>query len=374
MKGLRGNGPQRFAAWLKGAKARISCFMPLRRFFSLTFIGVALTLFWVLKTPTTKTSAIPTKKQPADFKQIILGSRQGVEVSVPRATASQSCQDLWADLRNLDLRRLNEDVFRGCLLLPEAAACSARPEALDLAHKAYAKACALFTDAAIDKKGVSDLDDQAQACFLTLVAYRAAVGDWLTQGVALEAIDDAQILGDKLMNELFSSQRGEATAIPRLREVAARLNQINPGIYATTKIVAIGQLTEALAVGTSEAWETARKATEKLESFSTNDPELKTLGLWVRTEGLNPAKLYDEAQAMVKANPQSGLGYFYMAFAEAGLGNRHQVEALFLSAVEAEPNNPTFARALENFRARRPIPPPFSFDFNLKVTELMERP
>lgn len=311
------------------------------------------------------------KAQPSNFRQILLGSRTPVSFSQERI--APECQDLWTRVRSIDLERINEDIFRGCILLPESSGCEAPPPGLLSSHRGYQEACAPFVDSNFDKKSLPNVDEKAQECFLALVAYRAAVGSFLTKDQPLSKIEDVQVLGDKLLNEMFSSMRGENASVENVRAIANRVNELNPNIYSTSKIAAVGDLMDALSASSDESWSKAKAALEKLETFHSDDPEQSALRLWVRTEGMKPEKLHEEASQLVKDNPNSGLGYFYLAFAEAGMGNRSKVDALFMSAVQAEPTNPTFVRALESFRANRPVPSPFSFDFNFRVAELMER-
>jgi len=312
------------------------------------------------------------KLEDSSFRRILLGSR--TPVSFSQEQIEPECQDLWVRIRSIDLERINEDIFRGCILLPRSSGCEKLPSSgLHYSHSVYQKACSPFVDANFDKKSLADIDEKAQECFLSLVAYRAAIGSFLTQDQPLSKIEDVQLLGDRLLNEMFSSMRGEDASVDNIRAIAKRVNELNPNIYSTSKIAAVGDLMDALSASSEESWDKARAALERLETFHSDDPEQSALRLWVRTEGMKPEKLREEASQLVKDNPNSGLGYFYLAFAEAGMGNRNKVDALFMSAVQAEPNNPTFVRALENYRANRPVPPPFNFDFNFKVAELMER-
>jgi len=337
-------------------------------------VGAALSVIYGMRSPAAtrpRGSISSGKAAEPNFRKILLGSR-----ATPPATASSSdpaCHGLWEGIRSVDLQRLNEEVFRGCILLPKTEVCAHPPAQLVSAQSAYAKACSVFMDPGVEKASVPALDQRAQECFLSLVAYRSAVGNWLTLGQPLSQIEDIQVLGDKLLHEMFSSLRGEETSVETVKAVAERVNELNPEVYSTSKIVAVSDLMDAMGRPSRERWEKARRALEKLERFESDDPDQQKLSLWIRTEGMRPEKLREEAGIMVKDRPNSGLGYFYLAFAEAGLGNREKVGALFMSAVQAEPNNPTFVRALENFRANRPVPPPFKFDFNLGVNELMER-
>ena len=313
-----------------------------------------------------------SSRNPNGLKAIVLGSRK-TSVRAGETDVDSACAMLWDNVRSLDLQSLTEDVFQGARLLPTNGACSKLPAEISSTHKWYLESCAPFISKEIDKQEISELDEKAKPCFQSLVAYRSAIGNWLSKGIPLSEIRDLSILGDKLMHGAFASMRGDESPVSEIRTIADRVNELNPNIYATSKISAVGNLMDVLHEPTPEGWTKARQALEKLEQFQQNDPELNMLGLWVRTEGIQPAKLREEARRIIDENPQSGLGYFYMAFAESGLGNREAVESLFLSAVEAEPKNPTFARALESVRAKRPVFPPFNFDFSFKMDEVMER-
>lgn len=314
-----------------------------------------------------------TKKPERDALATILLSKRSSKTLVRDTNVDEACASLWQSVRSLDLQRINEEVFRGCILLPTNQGCQKLPVEISSVHNDYLTKCAPFSSVRSEKLPEPELHEQAHACFLSLLAYRSALGNWMIKDTPLSEIQDTSLLGDKLLHTMLGSMHGEEVSPGAIREIADRVNELNPNIYSTSKISTIGRLMDALSAPSDESWSQAKRALEGLERFQENDPELKMLSLWVRTEGVQPGKLREEAKRLIDEDPTSGLGYFYMAFAETAQGNRERVESLFLNAVNADPENPTFVKALESYRAKRPVLPPFQLEFSAGIADLMER-
>jgi len=343
-------------------------------FYFLSLLGFLLLCSLGVRWANSESQAgVEAKKPERDALGTILLSKRSSKTLVRDANVDEACTTLWQSVRSLDLQRINEEVFRGCILLPSNHGCQNLPAEISSVHREYLTKCAPFSSVRSEKLPEPELHEQAHACFLSLLAYRSALGTWMTRDTPLSEIQDTSLLGDKLLHTMLGSMHGEEVSPGAIREIADRVNELNPNIYSTSKISTIGRLMDALSSPSEETWTQAKQALEGLERFQENDPELKMLSLWVRTEGIQPRKLREEAKRLIDEDPASGLGYFYMAFAETSQGNRERVESLFLNALDADPGNPTFVKALESYRAKRPVPPPFQLEFNMGISDLMER-
>ena len=106
----------------------------------------------------------------------------------------------------------------------------------------------------------------------------------MTKAIALGDIRDVSLLGDRLLQAMYASMWGKRVPIGQIREINEHMNQL------------------------------------RAKEAHGTDPELKVLERWVRTGGLEPDLLREEAKRILHQDPASGLGYFYTALAEAALG------------------------------------------------------
>lgn len=305
------------------------------------------------------------------MKQALLSKRPRL-IPPPGSEFSPVCKNLWDRIRGLDLERFGEDIFDGSKLLPIENECTQLPGEIQKVHALYQQKCGGFVSSKMERAASENWEEKSQECYLAILAYRAGLTEWATAGKPIAEIQDTAVLGDKLMNTLFVSMRDEAVDPSRIRELADRVNELNPTVYSTSKIATVNKVMDALSNPSTDNWLKAKQALEKLEGMGHSDPELDNLAMWVRTEGAKPDLMADEAHQMIEKNPNGGLGYFYLAFAEGARGNRNAMEEMLATATRAEPNNPLFKKSLDNFRARLPLPSPFEFEFGYNITEMLE--
>lgn len=285
---------------------------------------------------------------------------------------SPVCKNLWDRIRGLDLEHIGENIFDGSGLLPIEDECTKMPSELQRIHALYQNKCSRFLSSKRENVSSEDSEEKSQECYLAILAYRSGLTDWMTAGKPIAEIQDTAVLGDKLMNTLFASMRDEAVDPSRIRELAERVNELDPTVYSTSKIATVSKVMDALSNPSTDNWLKAKQALEKLEGMGHADPDLDNLGMWVRTEGAKPDLVADEAHRMIEKNPNGGLGYFYLAFAEGARGNRNAMEEMLTAATRAEPNNVLFRKSLDNYRARLPLPSPFEFEFGYNIAEMLE--
>jgi|GEM_PF-3729118 len=257
-----------------------------------------------------------------------------------------ACGDYFERLEAIDFRDFQKTNFK----LQYQAIPSPDPDCViadasySLAEKDFMQKCMLQHERRSD---VVD-DDCARALFLM----RASVTRLLLKDKPVSEITDLKQLSDLMFAE-FVGKSGESDPpdFARLGQVAERMLELNPNLYAAAKVATFSDLEKGMSEKTPEAWQKAQAALKRAETMNPEDPDLTDTAMAIQTQGFDPARTVDEANRMLQEDPNDDRGYFFLAYGQWKANDRQAAIANLQKAIDLNPSREDYRQIMNEITA-----------------------
>lgn len=335
-------------------------------FIALLLALVLAAAFLVLRKRETNVSLSPAARKgeesaskQAFFKLFKEPRRISVENLIKEET-DQACLDGFEEIQRLDLEAL--DFPPKLDALPSLERCANPPATIKKLMEDYAKNCEEFLDPFEAPASKDEWDKTFQKCVVSLMSLRSRITSFKTKDQKISEITDLHVLADRLFDEMWGLFNAgglsqiSAEGFSRMKEIAERMLELNPGLYGPARASALAAFLPAVlkkeaGKDTESEWADAMKSYERLQSFDRGDLDVQEFGLFVKTKGLSPELLPGELDAFARRTQGTGLAEYYRAWMAFKGGNAKLALDFLARAQSLNPTEARFKETAEKLRA-----------------------
>ena len=257
-------------------------------------------------------------------------SAKPVEAVVKNDPISPECRTQWKMLNDLNLQRYLDNSETLPAELAVGKACNNLPKSFTVPTGMLENGCKPSNPTA----PLKSRELQHQACYQSLVIYRAMIADFDSQDLSADQISDLRLLSDKLIANLFKNL---TDGLP----YAERLLAIEPNFAPAAKIAAVLQLVSAdtkKGIGTIE---TAKSSLQRAERLDNSDPKFySALRDSVEMAGADSVTMQIEvAKKQAQAQEGTANAAFLSSFVAFKEGRLAEASRRLADALRADPGN-----------------------------------
>ncbi|MBI2605396.1 MAG: hypothetical protein HYW49_04875 [Deltaproteobacteria bacterium] len=241
----------------------------------------------------------------------------------------------------------------------------------------YREKCSKTFDRIDVPPSKEEWDKQMDACLAAVFFARAGATKKMiqVQGKKLSDISDLRILADLMASEFADAVNSNVEApFSRVDEVAERMLELDPHLYGAAKVSLTVKTVLALSGlqnGKVADWDAVMRAADRARGLDPDDRDLDELELFSRSKGLDPKRIRDSAEELVRLHPESGMGEYYLSYTEWKDGNRQGAIDDLNTAIaknSAETKYRETLTEISNPRNKTGEDAHYKFSFNFKFT------
>ena len=205
---------------------------------------------------------------------------------------------------------------------------------------------------------------------------RASTTVLLLDKKPLSEVSDLHQLTDLLFFEFFkNSGAQDMPDLTHLKEISARMSEVNPHLYGVAKVANFADSFDALLktsnhdqAGADAAWAKAEQSLARAKELSPNDPAMIDTEIAIKTHGFDPEKTLAYSETMIEQNPNDGKGYYVKANGLWISGKQGDALAMLKQAIQLDPTNEGYQDTLKKMSGPHPVKDPFAGHYQMGIS------